>query len=176
MAKKTKNPPKKKSRPRPAVTWRGKSLREMDAKEIKNAKKRLEEGWKAELPTLQLYSFTGLSEEQIEELKRRDPALASVENKTKGYLQACARINVARDIVEEGDVPTSKWLLEHTDDEFKPASKIDVRGQQIIVPIEDREQEIAKMFADLDFTNESTESTVGESDPKQTEMADGEDS
>lgn len=172
MAKK---PQRKKIR-RPAITWADKSLSEMSAKEIIYAKRRLEEGWKAELPTLQLYSFTGLDKERIEELKRRDPKMASIERQYENYLKTCSRLNVARDIYEVQDVQTSKWYLEHTDDEFKPASKVDVNAQQVVIPIEQKEAQMSQMFNDLfGEMNESTEGITGQSDERPSEVADGED-
>lgn len=156
---------------RPPITWRDKTLHEMSKQEIIYAKKRLEEGWRAELPTLQLYSFTGLDEERIKELKRRDPKMAAIEDEYRDYLKTMSRLNVSRDIIEESDVQTSKWYLEHTDEEFKPASKTD-KGVQIIVPVEQKEEEIKKLFED--FFDESTESTTGEQSGGLSELADRE--
>lgn len=156
----------KKKKQRPPVTWRTKSLREMTPLEIKHAKKRLEEGWKSELPTIQLYTFTGLDEARVNELKRRDPELAKIEESYKNYLRTMSRISVARDILEEEDVQTAKWYLEHIDDEFKPSSKIDVKGAQVVVPLEKKQEELEKLLSD--FTGASfdagTKSTAEESE------------
>ena len=161
---------KKKNIRRKPITWRDKTLREMDKTEITSAIKRLKEGWKAELPPTLLCSFTGLSKEDLEEIKRKNPKMAELEKSYDGYLKAVSRVNVARDIYEAQDVKTSQWLLEHTDDDFKPAAKLDVKAQQVVVPIEDKEQEIRRMFEN--YFNESTESTVREADGDEA-VADG---
>ena len=155
---------------RKPVTWRYKSLKEMDKLEIKYATQRLEEGWKAELPTKQLYTFTGLDEERIEEMKRRNPKLKELEDGYENYPRTFSRLNVAMDIYEDHDVQTSKWYLEHIDDDFKPASKIDVRSQQITYSVEDREEEINRLF---EAFYESTKGSTVESDTDR-EVADRE--
>lgn len=160
---------------RPKITWHDKSLFEMSKQEIMNAKKRLEEGWRAELPTLQLYTFTGLDEERIAEMKRRDPHLAAIESEYTDYLKTMSRLNVAKDITEEQDVQTSKWYLEHIDDEFKPASKIE-GGVQIVVPVEEKEEEIQKMLDDFfGGVDESTEGITGEQGGELSELDSRED-
>ena len=146
----------------PPVTWKGKSLYEMDAKEIRNAVRYLCEGWRAALPDKLLYDYCGLDEERVSELKRRDPKLAEIEEGRAGRLVAIARVNVGRSI-EEGNVKDSRWLLEHVDNEFKPQSKLE-GGQQIIVPVEDKqamiESEIKNIIegVEVEFSDESTES------------------
>lgn len=171
----SKNKPKELKRLKnlPQITWRDKTFREMDKHEMKKALILLEEGWKAELPEQMLYTFTGLDKERIEEFKRRNKKIALMEESYKDYLKTAARINVAKDITEEGDVGTSKWLLEHTDDEFKPASKVDLRANKVIVPIEDKEKEIEELFKE--FFSESTESVTGDGESDRA-VADGSDS
>lgn len=162
MGRKKSKPTTRHPKKRPRITWHDKTLFEMSEKEIKCAKGRLEEGWRAELPTLQLYTFTGLDKERIDEMKRRDPKLAAIESEYTNYLKTMSRLNVAKDITESGDVQTSKWYLEHIDDDFKPASKIE-GGVQIVVPVEEKEEEIQKMLDDFfGGVDESTEGVTGE--------------
>ena len=173
-AGKPKSRVQKKKINRKAVTWRGKTLREMSKQEIEAALKRLEEGWRAELPPRMLCTFTGLTEDMIEEIKRRNPKMAALEAQYDEYLKTCSRISVARDIIECDDVQTAKWYLEHMDDDFKPASKIDMRSQAIVVPVEKKEAEILKLFEE--YFDESTEGVAGEQESELSEMADGSDS
>lgn len=152
----------------PMITWRYKTLQEMDRVEFRNATRYLVAGWKAALSPQLLYQFTGLDKERIDELKRRDPQLRSIEEGCAERLVAIARVNLGRSI-EDGNVKDSRWLLEHVDTEFQPASKLSGEIQQVLIPVEEKEKLIeAEMDKVLDGVevefHESTESVTGESE------------
>lgn len=157
-----------KMRDLPMVTWRNKSLREMNIQELRNATRYLVAGWEAALSPQMLYVFTGLDEERIEELKRRDPQLASIEYGSAERLVAIARVNLSRSI-QQGNIKDSRWLLEHVDTEFQPASKLSGEIQQVLIPVEEKEKlieaEMDKVLEGVEVEfHESTESVTGESE------------
>lgn len=149
----------------PIITWRNKRLEEMDTRELRNATRYLVAGWQAALSLPLLVKFCGLDEEQIAELKRRDPQLESLEEGAAERLVAIARVNLSHSI-ENGNVKDSRWLLEHVDAEF---ARNQGSYQQVVIPVAERERlvkaETAKLIETIEpveFENESTESTAGE--------------
>lgn len=153
--------------PYPSVTWRDKDLEEMDIKELRNATRYLVAGWEAALSEQLLYDFTGLDRYRIEELKRRDPKLASMEVGCGGRLVAIARVNLVR-AIEEGSIKDSRWLLEHVDPSFQATSRLDGRHQEVLIPVAEKEklveEEMSKLLegVEVEFDDESTKGTAGE--------------
>lgn len=149
---------------RPQVTWKGKDLHAFTKSEMIAAKRYLVEGWNSGLPEGMLCTYTGLSMEQIEELKARDKQLAEFERDHEDRLKTIARVNIAKSI-EDGNIRDSRWLLEHLDNEFKPQSKLDGNMMQIVVPVEEKQEEFAKLLerlAPVELGDESTNGTAGE--------------
>ncbi len=152
-----------KMRDLPMITWRNKSLHEMNMQELRNATRYLVAGWEAALSPQMLYVFTGLDEERIEELKRRDPQLASIEYGSAERLVAIARVNLSRSI-QEGNIKDSRWLLEHVDSDFRK----DGMAQEVLIPVAEKEKiveaEMTKLLegVEVEFEDESTKGTTGE--------------
>lgn len=115
------------------VTWSRIPLSKMTAVQIHQAKERLAKAWKAELPKEAVYRYTGLSEEEIEHIKRADPSFAELEIECYGMLNSMARINIAG-AIREGDLGMSWKYLERTDDQFKtkPTVNDEVRRTQTL--------------------------------------------
>lgn len=128
------------------VTWSRVPLSRMSAKQIKLAKAKLEKAWMAELPREAVYRYTGLSEEEIEYIKKADPSFAELEIECYGALNSQARINVA-DAIREGDLGMSWKYLERTDDQFK--TKPTVRDEARRETLEERRESLSDSTVDL---------------------------
>lgn len=130
------------------VTWANTPLKDMSGDQIRYAKEKLKEAWEAELPEEAVYRHTGLSKEEIEVIKDKDPVFAELAEESVGVLNRNSRINVARAITEEGDVGMSWKYLEKTDPEFKKSSSEE--GSRIVVTVAEREEALKSLLENFD--------------------------
>lgn len=135
-------------RERVHVTWSRIDLADMSADQIRFAKAKLKEAWEAELPPEAVYRHTGLSPEDIEQIKLKDPAFAELEIESYGSLNRKSRINVARSITEDCDVASSWKYLEKTDPQFM--KKPDQEKQRVIVTVAEREEALKAIMDEFD--------------------------
>lgn len=142
------------------VTWGRTPLEDMSAEQIKYAKEKLREAWEAELPEEAVYRHAGLSPEEIEDIKAKDPVFAELANESVGVLNRNSRINVARAITEEGDVTSSWKYLEKTDPQFQKKSELP-EGSKVIVTVAEREKALRELMEEFDPGDISFDITEG---------------
>lgn len=133
------------------ITWEGKSLIEMSAREVKSAKLKLKEAWESGLPDKMVLTYTGLSQETIDEIKRCDPEYARLQDESCQMLNAVARVNIAK-AMKEGSTSISKWYLERTDESFQKNTPI--AGAAVVVSVEDKADAMREMLEGLHGTTE----------------------
>lgn len=133
---------------RPPITWHGTPLTEMTGEQILQAKERLKEAWFANLPDQAVLTFSGLTKDAIEMLKAKDPKLAAYEKEQQGMVALEARANLAKEIRLQENTTMSMRYLEKTDPEFQPKARLEMQGQTVVVPVEDREAALRKELED----------------------------
>lgn len=138
----------------PRITWSRTPILKMTAEQIAYAKERLRDAWLAELPEQEVYTFTGLSKEDIDFIKERDPAFAELERECYGILNIQSRLNIA-DNIHSGEVPTSKWYLEKTDPSFQKRGPL-LSDDAVVITVEDRQKAIRDMLAGLSLPDDTS--------------------
>lgn len=141
-------PRKKKTLADIKVTWAGQGLMNMTAKEIKDAKALLKSAWSVGAPQELVEAACGLSAEDIEQIKKQDPALAHFQKNQMAVLIIQAEQNISND-VKKGNVHTSKWVAERLDPKYSKKSDVAVKGEPVILSVEDKERAISEMMEGL---------------------------
>lgn len=131
------------------VTWGRTPLEEMSADQIRYAKEKLREAWEAELPDEAVYRHAGLTYDEIEVIKAKDPVFAELAYESVGVLNRKSRINVAKAITEDGDVASSWKYLERTDPQFQKKGELP-EGSKVIVTVAEREEALKELMAEFD--------------------------
>lgn len=130
------------------VTWTGKGLLRMTAKEIKDAKLLLMSAWSVGAPQDLVEAACGLSAEDIEQLKKQDPYLTDYQKNQMALLIVQAETNISQS-VKKGNVNTSKWVAERLDPKYSKKSDVSVKGEPVVVSVEDKEKAITEMMEGL---------------------------
>lgn len=130
------------------VTWAGKGLLNMTAKEIKDAKALLMSAWSVGAPQDLVEAACGLSAEDIEQIRKQDPYLRDYQKNQMALLIVQAETNIGQD-VKKGNVNTSKWVAERLDPKYSKKSDVSVKGEPVVVSVEDKEKAITEMMEGL---------------------------
>lgn len=130
------------------VTWAGKGLMNMTAKEVRDAKMLLMSAWSVGAPEELVVAACGLSAEDIEQVKRQDPALEDYQKNQMALLIVQAEQNISQS-VKKGNVNTSKWVAERLDPKYSKKSDVAVKGEPVVVSVEEKEQAISEMMEGL---------------------------
>lgn len=120
-------------------------LLDLSPKEIKKIKERLVEALSAGVSIKSSCTYAQITEEEYEVFVRMNPEIADLHERCESMLGTQAIINVANDI-KKGNVRTSKWFLDRTDERFNPKSKVSMDGTPVLVPVEQKEEEISKLL------------------------------
>lgn len=121
-----------------------KKLIEMEQKEIRAVVKKLEEALSSDAGERAAIAYAGIDEEDYRLLAERHPKIKEIAKNASGVLGAKASMNI-KEAINEGDVPTSKWYKELTDERY--SKKVNVSA--VVVSEEEREQAMKEMLEGL---------------------------
>lgn len=122
-----------------------KRVAEMTTPELRRVIKRLKEALAADAGERPAMAYADICEEDYRLITERHPEIVELAKKAGGKLGAKASINI-KDAIEEGDLPTSKWYKEHTDERYM--SKVKVEGG-VNLSADDREKAIEALFEEI---------------------------
>lgn len=126
-----------------------------DFMDIKEITKNLGRAWKVGLSDREACVFAGITYEQFKLLVEGNPKVAiaheaAQKNRVQDMYYSAIILHSRENMmnaVREGDVKSSRWVLEHIDNDFMNKSKQDV--EVTIDDTEDRKAEIKKMLNDM---------------------------
>lgn len=124
-------------------------------KEIQKAKDRMVEALAADISVSAALRYAGLTEKEFDDISRNDPDFYELCQNARGLVKLQAVINVARSVMD-GKVSDSKWLLEHTTEEYSKKSNVKVDGVPIKVPIDEKVKQMEAFIAQFEVIEEKT--------------------
>lgn len=122
-----------------------KPLIERKPKEIKVIQEKMRKALEAGIAEKPACAYAGITVEQWEEMCRMNSEMKKIQEYSEGVVGTYAVLNVA-DAIKNGDVRSSRWYLERTDDRYSTKQNVKVGGAPVIVPIEQKEEELAKLL------------------------------
>lgn len=120
-------------------------LVERKPKEILHIQKTMRKALEAGISEKAAARFAGITMEQWDEMCDMNPEMDKLRQDAETIVGTQAVLNVA-DAIKSGDVRTSRWYLERTTDEFSTKQSVKVGGVPVVVPIEEKEEELAKLM------------------------------
>lgn len=119
---------------------------DMTQPQIRKTVKKLKEALGADSGERAAMAYAKVDEEDYKLLTERHPELIDLAKRAAGAIGAKASINI-KEAIDDGDIPTSRWYKEHTDDKFQKKVKVD--GVQVVVTEEEREEAMKEMLEGL---------------------------
>lgn len=111
--------------------------------------RKLRKAWAAGMPDRKAAQYAGIPADELKDLIRLDAKLALMRSGVMSKaleVEIAARTNVNRSIKEEGNVDSSKWLLERkVPEEFSTKSQVAVQADDFAT-IDDKKAQLEKMM------------------------------
>ena len=131
-------------------------LKERSSRAIVRTRNKVIEAYEAGLDDEEACMWGQITMEELDELTKKNEQVRTARENGKNPLNLMARVNVANDI-KDGNVRTSKWLLERTDEDYSNRQKVSMDGTPIVVPMAEKEKAMEEILKKYTVTGDFTE-------------------